>query len=344
MGNEAVSERAQTLLKALVERYIRDGQPVGSRVLAEDSHIQLSPATIRNVLADLEQVGLLQSPHTSSGRIPTAQGYRFFVDSLLNVKNINEHVRSEFQDAINPDVDQQTLLQKTSSLLSRLSNLAGVVSLPQVTRQVLRQIEFLPLSGNRVLVILVMNEKDVQNRIIYTDQHYSASALQQAANYLTQTYSGKELHTIRADLASAMHADRHSMDQVVQTSLDAGEKALDEIDADKDYVIEGKENLLDIAEHSGLVQLQSVFTAFAQKQDILHLLDQCLAADGVQIFIGDEAGYQLFDDCSIVTAPYSIDGTTVGVLGVIGPIRMAYDQVIPLVDVTAKLLGSRLKS
>ncbi len=342
--DKTLNERAQHLFKCLVERYIRDGQPVGSRTLSDEMGLCLSSATIRNVLADLEEQGYLRSLHTSSGRVPTARGYRFFVDSLLTVQPLQEEMVQQFQQQLDPDLNVPSLVNSASTLLSRITHLAGLVTVPRHERVIVRHMEFLPLSGNRVLVILVLNEREVQNRIIYTDRSYSQSELQQAANYLNSNFAGLDLTHARQKILSSMAADRDSVNAFMQTALDVASKGLN-INATSnpdDYVMAGQANLIGMAEESGVESLRSLFEAFTQKQVILGLLDHCLNAEGVQLYIGEESGYQALDDCSLVTAPYSVSGEVVGVLAVIGPTRMAYDKVIPVVDLTAKLLSAAL--
>lgn len=338
-----INERAQLLLKVLVERYIRDGQPVGSRTLAEETSLGLSSATIRNVLADLEEHGYLTSPHTSAGRVPTVRGYRFFVDSLLTVKPLDSVTMQQFHQQLKPEQDTTSLVASVSNLLSDLTRLAGLVMLPRREYFILRHVEFLPLTDNRVLVILVLNEQEVQNRIIYTDRIYSASELQQAANYLTATYAGQDVTSIQSHLVSSLKQEREYLNNLMQTAIEMAGKILEPPAAEKDYIIAGQNNLLEMVEDiNSVARLRQLFDAFAQKRDILHLLDQSLNADGLQIFIGGETGYSALGDCSVVMSPYSVEGETVGVLGVIGPTRMPYDRVISIVDVTAKLLTAAL--
>ncbi|MBS0357824.1 MAG: heat-inducible transcription repressor HrcA [Proteobacteria bacterium] len=337
-----ISERSQQLLKLLIEQYIRDGQPVASQKLATSMNLALSPASIRNVLSELEDLGYLRSPHTSAGRIPTPQGYRFFVNSLLKVKTLDDSIIGEVQQELTPNQDKQSLLQTTSSLLSRITQLASVVTLPKNERMILRHVEFLPLSENRVLVILVLNEKEVQNRIIQMDRSYQLSELEQASNFLNQHFSGKDMVKARAELLQAMQRDRQHMDSLMQTIINVAEKAFPWEPKQPDYVLSGQMNLLDFADETGVDQLRSLFKAFVQKQEILELFDHCLEANGLQIFIGEESGYQIFDSCSLITAPYSVNDHVVGVLGVIGPTRIAYEEIIPIVDVTAKLLSAAL--
>ena len=340
-----LSERAQYLLKVLVQRYITDGLPVGSRTLARDAGLDLSPATIRNVMADLEDLGLVRSPHTSAGRVPTAHGYRVFVDSLLTVQEPSDRevlrMSSEFESR---DADLPGLLQRTSLLLSDVTRLASVVMLPRTEARALRQVEFLPLSDKRVLVILVVNKREVQNRIIETSRQYSAAELERAANYLNQAFAGKDLNQVREDLLREMRDVRDEMNRTMHAVIEMTEKAFAPSESSPDYVLSGQTNLMEFAELSDVEKLRQLFEAFNRKRDILHLLDQALRARGVQIFIGEESGYKVLDECSVVTARYEVDGRVLGVLGVIGPTRMAYERVIPIVDLTAKLLGSALNS
>jgi heat-inducible transcriptional repressor len=342
MSGNGLNQRAQQILKILVERYIQDGFPVGSRTLAEESTLGLSPATIRNILADLEDAGYLISPHTSAGRIPTAQGYRLFVNSLLTVQSLQDHASQELQHKLNGDLAMPSLLQSASSLLSGLTQLIGVVALPRQNRTKLRQVEFLPLSANRVLVILVLNDREVQNRIIYTDRAYTPSELQEAANYLNANCVGKELLTARKDLHEALRIDRDHMAGLLQAAIEVADKSFVTDDVQKDYVMAGQGNLLNFTKKNELERLYALFEAFTQKQEILNLLDHSLEAEGIQIFIGSESGYEAFDNCSIVTRSYAVDGQVVGSLGVIGPTRMPYERVISAVDVTAKLLSAAL--
>jgi heat-inducible transcriptional repressor len=338
-----LTERAQLLLKTLVERYIIDGQPVGSRTLSRDSSLELSPATIRNVMADLEELGFLRAPHTSAGRVPTDQGFRFFVDSLLQVKPLESAEVDSLRRRLDPDQGTNQLIQTVSSMLSGFTHLASVVTLPRRDSLILRQVEFLSLSGNRVLVILVANEHDVQNRIIHTQRTYSPAELQQAANYLNEQFAGKDIYRVRETILGEMQETREDLNLMMQTVVEMAEKAFGERGED-DFVLAGETHLMDFAELSNVEKLRLLFDAFNRKRDILHLLDQCLNADGIQIFIGQEVGFEVLDQCSVITAPYSIDDTVMGVLGVIGPTRMPYERVIPIVDVTARLLASALNS
>lgn len=339
-----LNERARLLLKTLVERYIREGQPVGSRTLSRDSGLSLSPATVRNAMADLEEMGLLISPHTSAGRVPTVQGYRFFIDSLLQVDPLAsaevEVLRGQFAEGQDP----HTLIQTASNMLSDLTRLAGIVTVPRQDEVRLRHVEFLSLSGDQVLVILVLNDREVQNRIIRTGQRFTDSQLQQATNYLNEICAGKDLSQVREDLLGEMRQARQRMNDIMVSAIEMAGMAFESEPKDEDVMVSGQTRLMEYGELADMEKLRLLFDAFARKRDILHLLDHVLTARGVQIFIGEESGSDIFEQCSVVSAPYHSGGRVLGVLGVIGPTRMAYDRVIPIVDVTARLLGAALSS
>lgn len=339
-----LNERAQHLLKVLVERYISDGQPVGSRALSREAGLSLSPATIRNVMADLEDLGLITAPHTSAGRMPTVSGYRFFIDSLLTVKPLQQEVVRQFQRDLEPLNDADDILETASRLLSDMTHMAGLVTLPRRDAVTFRMIEFLPLSEQRILVILVTNEQEVQNRIIHPARAFSPSELTAAANYLNAVYAGKDLAAIRESLLLELQHTREQMNQEAIRAAEIADLALQMEDQPrrKSFVLTGEMNLMDFDELASMERLRGLFSAFRQKEDMVHLLDRCLETSGVKIFIGEESGYEAFDQCSLVTASYAIDERSVGVLGVIGPTRMKYERVIPLVDLTAKLLGAAL--
>ena len=340
----ALSDRAQLLFKLLVERYIADGQPVGSRTLARDAKLDLSPATIRNVMADLEDLGLIRSPHTSAGRVPTVTGYRLFVDSMMTVRRLSVGDVERISGDLVKEADVQRLLAKTSSMLSEVTKLASIVMTPRQAQHALRQVEFLPLNDNRVLAILIVNEKEVQNRVIQTARRYSASELEQAANYLNKAFAGRDLLQVREDLLRDMNRTRAEMDRMMQAVIDIADKALVAEESSDEFVVSGQTNLMAIDDLSNISKLRQVFEAFNHKRDVLHLLDQAVNAQGVQIFIGEESGYQVFNECSLVTSAYGTDEKVLGVLGVIGPTRMPYEKVVPIVDLTAKVLSSTLKS
>lgn len=348
MSRPELSERKQRLLMALVERHIRDGQPVGSKTLAEGSGLSVSSATIRNIMAELEDLGLLFSPHTSSGRVPTESGYRLYVDTLLRSAPMNQRdtrsLRRELEQLIHPDQSPKELVSQASKALAELTRMAGVVVVPRREVATLRQVEFLPLSGQRVLVILVVNRAEVQNRIIHTDREYTEVELRHAANYINRTYAGCNLDEICEGLLSTMEADRRSMGQLMETAIDVAAKALKQDPEEDDYVVSGETNLLDSAQGDNIEKLRDLFEAFNHKRDILHLLERAMHAEGVQIFIGQEAGYQPFSEYSLVSAPYGSDDHTVGVLAVVGPTRMDYERVIPTVDITARILSAALRN
>ncbi|MCZ8131612.1 MAG: heat-inducible transcriptional repressor HrcA [Steroidobacteraceae bacterium] len=344
-----LSDRAQRLLRVLVEAYIRDGQPVGSRTLSRESGLALSSATVRNVMADLEELGFVASPHTSAGRIPTDKGYRFFVDTLLKLRpSADDQISALVQQRLNERADDpKALIASASQLLSHLTRLAGVVTVPRNQHAAVTQIEFVALSENRVLAILVVNGREVQNRILQLGRRFGAEELRRAAAYLNEQFRGRELHEVRAHLLSQLQETRAHMDRLMQDAITMAQQMFEPRtpgEAPVEVVIAGETNLMGFQELSNVDRLRRLFEAFNEKRDILHLLDQCLRADRVQIFIGQESGYQILDDCSVVTAPYTVDNEVVGVLGVIGPTRMAYERVIPIVDLTARLVGSALNN
>lgn len=349
MGTDAVNsvpnERAKFLLKVLIQRFIRDGQPVGSRTLSRDSGLDLSPATIRNVMSDLEEMGFVSAPHTSAGRIPTARGYRMFVDTLIQYKRpSDDDIRKLQEEVASSRDDTQSLVTSVSDMLSRITSLAGVVTVPKGQRTTLRQIEFLPLSDHRVLAILVINDREVQNRILYTEQNYGADELLRAANFINEHYTGVELSDIPRRLIKDLEATRDSMNQAMHDIINVAQSAMEGASLPGSaFVVAGETNLMSFAELSDLETLRRLFEAFQRKRMMIDLLDRSINASGVQIFIGEESGYQILDDCSVVTAPYRVDDDKVGVLGVIGPTRMAYDRVVPIVEVTARVLGTVLK-
>lgn len=346
MASGELSERAQHLLKILIECYILDGQPVGSRTLARHSELDLSPATIRNVMADLEELGLVSAPHTSAGRRPTAHGYRVFVNSLLKVRSLDsdEVLQLQLQRQLDPQGSLPDLLERVSKLLSGVTQLAGLVTVPRWDQAILRHVEFIGLSDNRVLAVFVINDSEVQNHVINTQRRFTVSELLQAGNYLNANFAGKELQAVRSGLVEAMQEVKEAANALMQAVMEVAEKAVDKEQHQPDYVLAGQTNLMSFAEFSNLGRLRQLFDAFAEKRDIIHLLDQCLRSDGVQIFIGDESGYELFGDCTVITAPYRAEGKVLGVLGVIGPTRMPYERVIPVVDITARLLSAALNS
>jgi len=335
-----LDQRSQILLKSLVEHYIAEGQPVGSRALSRHSGLNLSPATVRNVMSDLEELGFITSPHTSAGRIPTARGYRFFVDSLLTVQPIGVGQLEAIQGQIQPG-EPQRVISAASQLLSGLTHFAGVVVSPKQDALKIRQIEFVSLSDTRILLILVTTAGDVQNRILFTKRGYSSSELVSAANYLNQHFAGLAFTEIRTRIQDELKQLRSDMTELMSAAVEAGSEVLEE--TQETYVISGETNLLDAEDlSSNMARLRELFKLFEQKTGLMQLLDISNRAQGVQIFIGGESGLSPLDDCSVITAPYKVDGQLVGSVGVIGPTRMAYERVIPIVDLTARLLTSAL--
>lgn len=341
----SLNVRAELLLKTLIERYIADGQPVGSRILARQTGLELSPATVRNVMADLEEMGLVRAPHTSAGRIPTDLGYRVFVDTLLKIKPFDLDEMHKLGQEFRADQDPQQLIENASHLLSEICRLTGIVMVPRREEQVtFQQIDFVALSGRRILVILVMQDGQVHNRIIATDREYSPAELTQAVNYFNETYAGVYLSDVKRALLRELQQASDDLQRIMGLAMSMARQALSGEDQGDDLVVSGESNLMDIPELGDVRKLRKLFDTFTAKRDLLHLLDQSMRAGGVKIFIGAESGYDALADCSVVTAPYSADGKIMGTLGVIGPTRMAYEQVISIVDMTARLLSAALST
>lgn len=339
--NESVDDRAQQLFKLLVECYIQDGRPVASKKLAEQSSVQVSAATVRNIMARLEGRGLVKSPHTSAGKIPTSRGLRFFVDSLLSIEPLDNLGMRRLENRFNPDLPPTELAESASRLLSLITEMTGVVTLPRRDHSALLHVEFLNLDGDRVLAILVFNDREVQNRILHVERCYLDGELLQATNYLNQEFGGLSLAEIRHDLIASMQRDKDRMDRLMQAALDLASQVFDEPPEEgHGMVVSGESKLLNMSEDTETIR--ALFEAFSQKGSILHLLDQSLDTQGIQLYIGEESGYQVLDELSLVTSSYSANGRIAGVLGVVGPTRMAYQRVIPVVDVTAQLLGEAL--
>ena len=335
-----LDERSRTLLKTLIERYIAEGQPVGSRALSKYSGLALSAATVRNVMADLEDLGFIASPHTSAGRVPTPRGYRFFVDSLLTMQPLEKEKIHAIEDQLHP-AQPQHLISSASHLLSGLTHFAGIVLAPRRVAPKIRQMEFVSLSEKRILLILVTADGDVQNRMLFTERAYSPAELTATANYLNQYFAGQDFEQIRARVQEELLKLRGDLQGLMAAALAAGDDALNK--PGDQYVISGERNLLEVEEFSSnMKRLRELFDLFEQRTALMQLLDVSNRADGVQIFIGGESGLAPLDECSVVTAPYEVNGRIVGSVGVIGPTRMAYERVIPIVDITAKLLSSAL--
>ncbi|MBC7993973.1 MAG: heat-inducible transcriptional repressor HrcA [Rhizobacter sp.] len=335
-----LDERARTLLKALVERYIADGQPVGSRTLSRASGLDLSPATIRNVMADLEELGLIASPHTSAGRIPTARGYRLFVDTMLTAQPIDLSAASApLETQLHPDQPQR-VIANAAQMLSSLSSFVGVITAPRKI-SVFHHIEFLRLSERRVLVILVAPDGDVQNRVIVTAQDYTQSQLIEASNYLTAQYAGLTIEEVRERLKREVDVLRGEIATLMQAAVETGAEAMQ--DNQEQVVISGERNLLTVQDFSSdMGSLRKLFDLFEQKTQLMRLLDVSSRAEGVRIYIGGESMVVPFEELSVVSAPYEVNGQVVGTLGVIGPTRMAYDRMIQIVDITSRLVSNAL--
>ena len=335
-----LNDRAQILLKTLVDRYISDGQPVGSRALQQFSGLEVSSATIRNVMADLEEMGLVTSPHTSAGRVPTALGYRLFIDTLMVVQPLDSKSVQQLENQLQPDHTSR-LLTQASNLLSELTHFAGVVATPKRTAFRARQIEFLRLSEKKVLLIIVLPDGEVENRVLQTHKDYSQSQLTEAGNFLTQQYIDCPFQDIHQRVQSELHQLQHELTALLSAAMAASDEAMAR--KNEDYVISGERNLLHINDlSSNLNQLRGLFNVFEQKTELLQLLDASRHAPGVHIFVGNESGLAGLDECSVVSAPYAADGRIIGTLAVVGPKRMHYEKVVPIVDVTAKLLSNAL--
>ncbi len=337
----ALNNRAQVLLKALIGRYIKDGQPVGSKLLAGRGGLDLSPATIRNVMAELERYGYLSAPHTSAGRVPTTQGYRFFVDTMLTAQPVPQLQREEIRLTLSEQPASRDAVSTASSLLSELTSFVGVVTTPRRESFVFRHIDFVAMNGEQVLVILVFDDGEVQNRVIATHRPLSPAELEQAANFLNREFAGRLLGDIKHSLVSDMANARKEMDRLMQAAIDMAQSAFSDA-PDKDVVVSGQTNLMACQDLANVEKLKALLDTIQQKSDLMRLLDECVQAEGVRLFIGEESGHQALGDVSLVSAPYTIDGEVVGVLGVIGPTRMAYDRVISVVETTARALGKAL--
>jgi len=338
-----LDKRAQILLKTLVEHYVSDGQPMGSNALLQHSGLELSSATIRNVMSDLEVHGFVSSPHTSAGRIPTEQGYRFFVDSLLSVQPLKLKQIQQLESTLST-TDQGELITTAADILSELTQFAGMILIPKLKALVFKHLEFMPLSDKRILVIIVTTDGSVQNRIILSDTPYSSSSLTEASNYFNAHYSGQTFEQVRHTLHSDLKKMQADISHLMVAALEEPSQSQSK-NKEEGVIIAGERNLLNVDElATNIITLRKLFDAFEHRSSLMQLLDNSQKAEGVQIFIGGESGYSPLDECSMVTSPYQVDGQVVGTLGVIGPTRMAYERVIPIVDVTAKLLSNALSN
>ncbi len=336
----ALDPRARLLLRSLIARYIRDGEPVGSQTLAKHAGLDVSSATIRSILAELEEVGLLSAPHTSAGRIPTAQGYRLFVDSLLQIQPLAETEVARLRSELAPGAGTQNLLGSASQLVSAMTHFVGVVSVPKREQFAFKRLDFVQLDGQRVLAVLVFADNEVQNRILHTRRTYEAGDLERIANYLNTHYAGRPLAEARSSLLAELRSARQEMETLMAQALELADQAL--ADDTEDMLVAGQTRLIGVQDLSNLDRLRELFEAFSSKREILRVLERTLRAQGVRIFIGEETGMAPLDGVSLVTAPYGAGGRTLGVLGVIGPTRMAYDRVIPVVQAAATVLSEAL--
>lgn len=337
------SHRARRILSAIVDKYIQEGIPIGSKSLSLADNIGLSPASIRNVMSDLEELGFIASPYTSSGRVPTSKGYRFFIDSLLKLQPVEATELERIKKRVNfHESNSRELAISVSNTLSAITKLAGIVTIPkqQVTR--LKEIDFIQLSEKRILAIIVMNETEVENRILQMKRDYSKDELKQASNYINTHYKGRSLSYIKKHLINELMQTKDSVNSLMSDLIDIADQVLD-FDESDEYIVAGQRRLMDFHELSDIKKLRQLFDAFKEKQQLLELLDKSMSTNGIQIFIGEESGYQMFDNCTLITSPYTTEDGAIGVLGVIGPTRIAYQKVIPIVDITAKLLGKSLK-
>lgn len=338
--SKVLNDRAQILLKTLVDRYISNGQPVGSQALLQFSGLEVSPATIRNVMANLEEMGLVSSPHTSAGRVPTAQGYRLFIDTLMIVQPLDGTHVQQLKHKLQPD-NPSRLLMQASNLLSELTSFAGVVATPKRAAITVSHVEFLHLSKKRVLLIIVMPNDEVENRIFTTHKDYTQSQLTEAGNFLSKHYADCPFQDIHQRMQSELHQLQHELTSLMTAAMAASNTAIAR--QNEDYVISGERNLLYVNDlSSNMQQLRGLFNVFEQKTELLQLLDVSHHAPGVHIFVGNESGLPGLSECSVISTPYTVDGQIVGTLAVVGPKRMNYEKIVPIVDITSKLLSNAL--
>jgi len=337
-----INERAGKVLNHIIQNYVSTGQPVGSTTLARAPDLQVSSATVRNVMSELEELGLIHSPYTSAGRIPTSAGYRTYINQLLHAQPLHCDQSSEIERALQQYDDPKKLLTNASQILSRLTSFAGVVSMPDSEFSHFKQIEFLKLKKERVLAILVTEDGMVENKVLNLDQEYSDSELVRASNYFNDAYAGRSMFEVRQDLLRKMEQDSSEMRGAMQTAVEMAQSLLNEQQEEDDVVVSGRSNLFGLPDFSETEQLKGVLDTFHTKRVLLALVSKSLSGEGISIYIGEGSGYQALEACSVIAMPYEKEGQRVGVLGVIGPTRMAYDQVVAVVDVTSKLLSSAL--
>ena len=336
------SLRAKLILSAIVDKYVQDGIPVGSKSLSLTDSIDLSPATIRHVMSDLEELGFIASPHRSSGRIPTPKGYRFFIDSLLKLKPVEQNeirnIKARVQTTKN---NGRELAKNVSNTLSAITKLAGIVTIPKQSVTRLKEIDFIPLSDKKILAIIVTNEAEVENRILEMNRIYSREELNRAANYLNTNFKGRSLVYIKKQLIRELQMTKESVTAMMTDLINIADQVLN-TKTSEEYIVAGQRRLMDFQELSDVTELRKLFDAFREKHELLALLDKSMSTSGIQIFIGEESGYQMFDNCTVITSPYTTEDGAIGVLGVIGPTRISYQKIIPIVGVTAKLLNQPL--
>jgi heat-inducible transcriptional repressor len=343
MKNKTPSDRAKQILSAIIDNYIEEGTPIGSKKLSSYNRFNLSSATIRNVMSDLEDLGFIASPHTSAGRIPTSKGYRFFIDRLLEFQPVDSNEIASIKDTVSQTKSSnKDLATNVSTTLSAITQLAGIVTVPKQHKSTLKEIDFIPLSEQRVLAIVVINDSEVENKILQMKRNFSRDELQISANYLNQNYVGRSFEYIKNNLLTQLKETSALANSLMNDIINIADELLTNQNKDE-YVVTGKNQLLDFEELSDMNQLKELFDAFNEQQLLLQLLDKSMSSSNIQIFIGQESGYKIFDNCTLITAPYTNEVGSVGVLGVIGPTRIAYQRVIPIVDVTAKLLSQSLK-
>ncbi len=342
MSQPELNDRASTVLSQLIQQYIDSGTPVGSTSIAKSSQLSVSPATVRNVMADLESHGLIHSPHTSAGRVPTAAGYRLFINGLLHADPATCANAEQIKAMLGEPGDPKRMLQQVSKALSQFTSFAGVVSMPDSESTHFKQIEFLKLSGNRVLAILVTDDGSVVNKVLMLDRVFSNSELIRASNYFNDAYDRRLMHDVRQDLLDKMQQDTDDMHEAMRTALDMAHGLLGDEAEEGEVLLSGEDQLVGLPEFAETEQMKSLLDTFHTKQILLDLVSRSIDSEGINIFIGEESGYEALESCSIVTMPYEKEGQRVGVLGVIGPTRMAYDQVVSVVDVTSKLLSVAL--
>lgn len=339
-----LNDRSQLLFKNLMGLYLNDGKPVGSTTLAKLPDIGLSSATVRNVMADLEKIGLIHSPHTSAGRVPTDEGYRLFIDSILTYQPLSQQNEATIRNELTVGLNQDGLLENASKVLSGITGMTSLILMPNKEQEILKHIDFIQLGANRVLVVLVFNDQDVQNRIIELDKTISADELQETANFLNEQCVGKNLADAKQYLVARMENIRATTNEFMSSIVQATDHVLEEqLEQKIPFLVSGKTNLLNYQELASSDKLKALFNAFDQHSEMLSLLDKSMQAQGVQVFVGQECGNSIYQDCSIITTPYEVEGEVLGVLGVVGPSRMDYQKVVPRVDMTAKILGSLLK-